>query len=156
MTRVVEVTFECLMRLSHRLYRETRREWMSLVWQRCIVGWNRLIGVRWRYGTSNERLACWHDSFHTSAKLRWVSRKLLSFSSLTVWELMQTLRSLRFYFLRSITFPPAELTPADICRMAVLHISSDPHMMTHTVNPWLFDSLWWWHMEMRFMNKLWE
>lgn len=51
------------------------------------MGWNRLIGVRMFLAEGNERLACWHDNFHTSAKLCWVSRKPLSFFSLSVSEL---------------------------------------------------------------------
>lgn len=30
------------------------------------MGWNRLIGVRMFLAEGNERLACWHDNFHTS------------------------------------------------------------------------------------------
>ena len=62
------------------------------------MGWNRLIEVRWLCGMSNERLPCWHNSFHTSAKLRRVSRKLFSFSSST-W-LMQTMQNKLFIFFK--------------------------------------------------------
>lgn len=62
---------------------------------------------------------------------------------------------------RGDPFPAATPTPADICIMAVLHISCEPHMMTQTVNPWLFDSPWWWRVErwdlwISYGNKLWD
>lgn len=51
------------------------KQWMCPVWQRCIMGWSGLIGLRWLCGMCNERLPCWHDSFNSSAKLRWVRPK---------------------------------------------------------------------------------
>lgn len=122
---------------AHTTWRSGARG-TSIFWQRCIVGWNRLIEVRWLRGMSNERLPCWHDSFHTSAKLLWVSRKLLSFC-FTLLRLSEnsthTNTAENTFFERRNSFPATEQIPSDICIMAALHISCDQYMMTHTVNP---------------------